>query len=323
MKILIVRFSSIGDIVLTSPVIRIAKNQLAADVHYLTKHSFKSIISKNPNIDKIFTIDKNINEVIDNLKSENYDYIIDLHNSLRSKILKFKLNIKSFSVTKANYNKWQMVNFKRKHISIPHIVNRYVDTLKRLGAINDQHGLDFFYTKDVNLSKDYKIPDSYICISLGAKHFTKKIPTELLTDIISGLNKNIVLIGGNDVIEESKNIVSNTNKSILNLAGKLNLHQSAQVIDNSNLVLSSDTGMMHIAAALQKRIVVIWGNTVPEFGMYPYYGQNDIKHINIEVEDLKCRPCSKIGFRECPKEHFNCMLQHKDEKIISSIIKLS
>lgn len=322
MKILIVRFSSIGDIVLTSPVIRIAKNQLLAEVHYLTKSSFKSIINKNPHIDKIYTIDENINEVISNLKAENYDYIVDLHNSLRSKILKFKLNTKSFSVNKSNFKKWLMVNFNKGDIEISHIVYRYIYTLNSLGAKNDQNGLDFYYTKDINLSKEYKIPKLYICISLGAKHFTKKIPPKLLSDIISGLDVNVVLIGGNDVLEESKTIVSNTKKSVLNLVGLLNIHQSAQVINNSSLVLSSDTGMMHIAAALKKKLVVIWGNTVPNFGMYPYYGQHDIEHINIEINNLKCRPCSKIGFNKCPKKHFKCMNLHSHVNIIKSILKL-
>lgn len=323
MKILIVRFSSIGDIVLTSPVIRIAKNQLSAEVHYLTKKSFKSIISKNPNIDKIFTIDDNINEIIQNLKSENYDYIIDLHNSLRSSLLKFKLKAKSFTVNKANFRKWLLVNVKSKKVKITHIVDRYVDTLNKLGAKNDQKGLDFYYEKDVNLSTEYNIPKSYICISLGAKHFTKKIPSKLLIKIISSLDKKFVLIGGDDVIEDSNEIVLNSKKTILNLTGKIDLHQSAQVIDNSELVLCSDTGMMHIAAALQKKIVVIWGNTIPEFGMYPYFGKNQTKHINIEVKNLKCRPCSKIGYDKCPKNHFDCMTQHNHKEIISSIINLS
>lgn len=316
MKLLIIRFSSIGDIILTSPVIRIAKQQLNAEVHYITKSQNKLLLAHNPYIDKIYSIDKNINEVLPELKKENYDYIIDLHNSLRSKILKSKLNVKSFSVNKKNWDKWLLVNLKKK-LDIPHIVDRYVDTLKKLGGENDGKGLDFFYTKDNNLFKEYNIPQSYICISLGAKHFTKKIPADKIIELISKSNMEFVLIGGKDVIEEAKKIVNSTHKSIINLVGKITIDQSAQIIESSDKILTSDTGMMHIAAALKKETIVIWGNTVPEFGMYPYYGNLDITTTNFEVKDLSCRPCSKIGFSKCPKAHFNCMNNQSVEDILA------
>jgi len=318
LKLLIVRFSSIGDIVLTSPVPRIAKEQLKAEVHYVTKSQYVSLLENSPHIDKIYSFEKNINEVIPLLKKEKYDYIIDLHNSLRSKILKYKLKIKSKVVDKKNPDKWKMVNLKSK-ITIPHIVNRYIAPLERLGCHNDEKGLDFFYKKDKMLFEKYNIPTPYICISLGAKHFTKKIPINVIIDIISGINKNIVLIGGNDVIDEALEIEKNIDKPLVNLVGKINIPQSAQIIDYCEKLLTADTGMMHIAAALKKETIVLWGNTVPEFGMYPYYGKHKVKSSNFEVSGLKCRPCSKIGFDKCPKGHFKCMTEQNTEEIISSL----
>jgi len=319
LKILIIRFSSIGDIVLTSPIPRIVKEQLKAEVHFVTKTQFATLLEKSPYLDKIYSFQKNIDELIPQLKDEKYDYIIDLHNSLRSKILKSKLRIKSFSVDKKNWSKWLMVNFKKK-ITITHIVDRYIDTLKSLGVKNDGKGLDFYYSKDDNLFNKYKIPESYICISLGAKHFTKKIPPKLITEIISNLDNNIVLIGGKDVKEELYLIEKSIKGRVINLVGKINIAQSAQIIENSQKVLTSDTGMMHIAAALKKETIVLWGNTVPEFGMYPYYGNHNTNSINFEVKDLRCRPCSKIGFGKCPKGHFKCM-GHSSENILKSIKK--
>jgi len=318
LKILIIRFSSIGDIVLTSPVPRIAKRQLNAEVHYITKSAYTLLLDQNPYIDKIYSFEKNINEVVHQLKKEKYDYVIDLHNSLRSKILKYKLKIKSKVIDKRNWDKWRMVNLKKK-MAIPHIVDRYIATLVRLGCENDGKGLDFFYEKDNDLFNRYSIPNQYLCISLGAKHFTKKIPAKLLLKILPQTDGNIVLIGGKDVVKEAKEIEKSSNKKIVNLAGKLSISQSAQIIENSQKVLTSDTGMMHIAAALKKETIVLWGNTVPEFGMYPYYGDNPVKTTSFEVKELSCRPCSKIGFNKCPKEHFKCMHQQNVEEIVKHI----
>ena len=321
MKLLIVRFSSIGDIILTSPVVRIAKTQLNADIHYITKEQYVSLLDSNPYIDKIYSFNSNISEVIDELKKEHYDYIIDLHNSLRSKILKILLRKKSFSFKKENIRKWLMVNFKVKTI-IPHIVERYSETLEHFNLKNDNKGLDFYYKKRPDLFETHNIPESYICISLGAKHFTKKIPVKIINEIISGLNNNFVLIGGKDSIEEAKAITINNSDNITDLTGIISIAESAQIIDESKFLITSDTGMMHIGAALKKEMIVLWGSTIPEFGMYPYYGNEKIDYLNSEVKDLSCRPCSKIGFDKCPKKHFKCMINQDVDKIIQFSKKL-
>ena len=321
MKLLIVRFSSIGDIVLTSPVVRIAKKQLNADIHYITKTQYAQLLDNNPHIDKIYTIESGINEVIKDLKKEQYDYVIDLHNNLRSKILKFLLRKKSFSFNKNNIQKWLMVNFKTK-TKVAHIVERYIETLKYFNVKNDNKGLDFFYKKNPVLFETHGIPRSYVCISLGAKHFTKRIPVKIINEIISGLSYNIVLIGGNDSIEEAKAITKINSHNVIDLTGKISIAESAQIIDNSKLLITSDTGMMHIGAALKKEMIVLWGSTVPGFGMYPYYGNDKTEWFSSEVKDLSCRPCSKIGYDKCPKKHFNCMMNQDVEKIIQFSKKL-
>ena len=90
---------------------------------------------------------------------------------------------------------------------------------------------------------------------------------------------------------------------VYNACGKFNLNQSASLLKEAVVVFSHDTGLMHIAAAFGKKIYSIWGNTIPEFGMYPYRTQ----FVIFENKKLKCRPCSKIGFDSCPKKHFKCM----------------
>ena len=99
----------------------------------------------------------------------------------------------------------------------------------------------------------------------------------------------------------------------------LNLDESALVIKNAETVITNDTGLMHIAAALNKKVISLWGNTVTDFGMYPYMPQSPENYKVVEVKNLKCRPCSKLGFEKCPKKHFRCMMEIDENEIISLI----
>jgi len=307
-KILILRFSSIGDIVLTSPVVRCLKHQLkGSEIHYLTKKSFVSIVKNNPNIDKVFSFDKNVDEVLPELKKESYDWVIDLHNNMRTMQVKITLGKPSKSFYKLNIEKWLMVNFKINRLPHKHIVDRYFDTVTHPSVKNDLKGLDFFIDrKDVveisSLPK--KFQNGYVAFVIGAKHNTKKLPAEKIISICSKLNRPVILIGGKEDFEEGEKIASQI-ENLFNACGKYNIQQSASLIKEAEKVITHDTGMMHIAAAFHKNIISVWGNTIPEFGMYPYLAGENSKIV--EVKNLSCRPCTKIGFDKCPKGHFKCM----------------
>lgn len=317
MKVLIIRLSSIGDIILTSPAVRYAKQISGAEVHFLTKKSYSELLILNPHIDKLHLFEGDLNETIRELKKENFDYIYDLHNNLRSWIIKWKLKVPSHSLAKNNFQKWLMVKFKRK-TAIQHIVQRYIQTVANHPILDFDDKMDFYYKSDLNLHENYKLPERYYCISLGAMHNTKRMPLDLISNVISHVENKVVLIGGKDMIEESTAISEMFPGKVINLCGILTIWQSAQIIDNSVLLLTSDTGMMHLAAALNKDTHVVWGNTVPEFGMFAYYGKNKSKTYNYEVA-LTCRPCSRIGFDKCPEKHFNCMILQDQNRIISGI----
>jgi heptosyltransferase-2 len=310
LKILVVRFSSIGDIVLTTPVVRMLKKQLNAKVHFLTKAPFITIFKNNPNVDAVFQINDSISEVILDLKKENYDYVIDLHNNLRTQILKFRLGVAAKSFNKLNWAKFLLVSFKKNILPESHIVSRYLDTVKFLGIENDGQGLDFFLSENdkINLSN---FPDNYISFAIGGQHATKILPTDKIISICKKLNKPILLIGGPDDQLRGEEI-TNACKEVVNTCGKYTLLQSAFIIKQSDFIICHDTGMMHIAAAFKKKIFSVWGSTIPQFGMYPYMANEQSKII--QVNNLNCRPCSKIGFDKCPKEHFNCM-QEIDENL--------
>ncbi|MGW8314384.1 MAG: glycosyltransferase family 9 protein, partial [Bacteroidales bacterium] len=146
----------------------------------------------------------------------------------------------------------------------------------------------------------------YIALAIGAQHRTKQLPPEQLLDLCRRLEQPVVILGGeNDAVSAEQLLKALPEKEILSQCGKLSIHQSASLVRQARLLITHDTGLMHIGAAFHKKIITIWGNTVPKFGMYPYMA--DPGSVRFEVEGLRCRPCSKIGFQECPKKHFRCM----------------
>ena len=308
-KILIIRFSSIGDIVLTTPVIRCLKKQLNAEVHYLTKSSFKGILNNNPYVDKVHTIEKEISsELIAELKNENFDFIADLHHNLRTLRLKKALNISSKSFPKYNIQKWLLVNLKIDRMPQMHIVDRYMETVSSLGVVNDAKGLDYFIpeTSKVDLSRLPEIQSNgYVGIVIGGKHATKMMPILKLIELCDSLSEPIVLLGGPEDKLRGEGIVKAVGVKVFNGCGQFKLDESASLVQQANWIITHDTGLMHIAAAFKKRIVSVWGNTVPELGMYPYLPDPSSKIV--QIKGLSCRPCSKIGYSKCPKSHFKCM----------------
>lgn len=327
-KILIIRFSSIGDIVLISPVIRCLKMQLPeVELHVLTLKSNLPLFEHNPYISRIYTPDPSLKKIIGSLRTENYDYIVDLHKNFRSMFVKISLRKRSFSFPKLNIRKYLLVRFKIDIMPDIHIVDRYFQAVKPLGIINDGNGLDYFLLPaEDDLMKQVAVdfgkvnfPDGFVAVVIGAKHFTKILPAEKVSRICEQLSLPAVLLGGKEDAARGSLISEMANKPIVNACGNYTLHQSAMIIKLSRAVLTNDTGLMHISAAFRKPIVSVWGNTVPELGMYPYMPGNEKKSVRFSVMGLSCRPCSKIGYQKCPKGHFHCMMNHDNKAIAKAL----
>lgn len=319
-RFLIIRFSSIGDIVLTTPVIRCVKEQVEdAEIIYLTKKAFEPVLANNPYIDFLLLYDGDISKTLEEAEKLRPDYILDLHHNLRTLRLKKSLHIPSFSFHKLNLEKWLLVNFKFNRMPDKHIVDRYLETAAVFNVKNDGKGLDYFLgEKDRHLPKEIKsqIPSRFIAMVIGAGHETKKATDEKLAAIADLLELPLVLLGSEGDAEKAARIRKlSTRNLILDLTGKISLNTSAYLVELSTLVITHDTGLMHIASAFKKPVLSLWGNTVPELGMYPYLADPDSRIF--EVMGLSCRPCSKIGFERCPKKHFRCM-NDLDEKAIAS-----
>ncbi len=396
-KILVIRFSSIGDIVLTTPVVRCLKQQLGAEVHYLTKRSYRAIVDPNPYIDKVYAIDKRVGEVLPALRAEDYDAVVDLHKNLRSQQVRLALWRTPFhAYDKLNWEKWLLVRFQVDRLPDLHIVDRYLAAAAPLGVRNDGRGLDYFIppeeevdvgqwlseydstnnestdneafppalgrraevafptrppradndstnndstdneaSGDIRKASSSRLPKSpppnnestnnestnnestnngFLAFAIGAAHATKRLPREQLIAVCRGIERPVLLLGGPGDAEEGAAVAAAAGAHVFNACGRLSLHQSASVVRQAAAIITHDTGLMHIAAALGKPIVSVWGNTVPAFGMYPYLPQGPAPAI-IEVEGLACRPCSKIGYEACPQGHFRCMRDIRPEAV--------
>lgn len=328
-KILIIRFSSIGDIVLTSPVIRSLKHQVPkSEIHVLTKEAYRFLFDPNPHVAKVFALgkDNKLGKLIQLLKTERYDYVIDLHNNLRSWRVRIGLAAKSYGFTKLNLRKYFLVRLKFNIMPDIHIVDRYFEAVKKLKVKNDGRGLDYYFLESADFQLN-QLPEThrmgFIAVVIGGQHATKIFPVIKLLEVIPLLDMPVVLLGGKEDMERATIIQQEIGDKVFNLSGKVSLDVSAALIKQAKAVLTNDTGLMHIAAAFRKPIVSVWGNTVPELGMYPYMPGDECKSVIVQNDNLSCRPCSKIGFDACPKSHFKCMMDLNSKNIASSLNRLA
>ncbi len=325
-KILVVRFSSMGDIILTSPVLRAIKTQRPDwVVHYLTKASYAPLVAHNPNIDKLYTYEEGRwDAMISQLMEEGYEVLVDLHHNWRTLRLRRALRCRTFAFPKANIRKWLTVRIKRKgFMDGRHVVRRYFEAVRPLGIESDEKGLEFYIPHYARL-KSHDLPLShslgYLLFSIGGTYATKRLPAHQWKALAAGIDHPIILLGGEQDRAMGEEIAATDPVKFYNACGKFSLPESAWIVAHSKIVLSNDTGLMHMAAAFGKPILSFWGNTVPEFGMYPFYGghsltqPSDPRSLMIENQNLSCRPCSKLGFERCPRGHFKCMNEIPIEK---------
>jgi ADP-heptose:LPS heptosyltransferase len=314
-----------GDIVLTTPVPRLLKKKFPnSNIHFITKDEYSYIYDNNINVDKVIKFKDNPIEILTQLRSEKYDLVVDLHNNLRSNFIKLFLLKTSITYKKYFFKRWLLTNLKIK-LKIKHIAKSYIETLLKINIYDDGEGLDFYFSKK---RKEIKLPSIYnngfIVVVVGAKHKTKRLTSKKLIELCDKINGPIVLVGGKSEIPISKKLENffnysdlrirdelNKNTYIYNLCGKLNIEESAYIIKMSDKVFTHDTGLMHIASALKKKIFSIFGSTHSNLGFYPFRTSFSV----IENNNLSCRPCTKIGYAKCPAGHFKCMKDLKFDDV--------
>ena len=324
LKILVIRLSSLGDVLVTTPVIRVLHTQLGAEVQVLTGPGPAHLLQHNPFIEKLHVYRKGIASV---LRRERFDLAVDLHCNFRSVGMRLKLGLPGPGYSKRNFDKWLLAKGIDR-LGDEHLVHRYFQSLRPLGVGIDGFGLDYF-VQDEEREAVRALPvlsalERYRVLVMGGTHHTKRMPLELLENVLmdSPADQPWVLLGGEDVrlLSEKLMLRFASERRLINLCGQLSLRESAAVLEQASSVLSGDTGLMHLAAALCKPMVVVWGNTAPGYGMYPWMPRGYSRIVaDAKVEGLSCQPCTRAGHERCPLGHFRCMMDQQSHKILAQL----
>jgi ADP-heptose:LPS heptosyltransferase len=325
-KILVIRFSSIGDIILTTPVLRCLKTQRPdCDIHFVTKAVYRDLLAANPHVTKLHLLEDRLEPLVRQLQAEQFDVVVDLHNSTRSRLVRRRLRGRKLVVRKRNLRKWFMVRFKRTRKPLRHFAERCLDAVAPLGIRNDAGGLEHFVPVEDHVDIN-RLPEThrlgYVVVGIGARHATKRMPVQKLIAVCEALAQPLILLGDDGDTAVGDQVAAACGSRVYNACGQFSINQSASVISQSRAVISHDSAVMHLAAALRKPVVSVWGNTVPEFGMYPYFGQPGMDHdlsVMAQVTGLRCRPCSKLGHSKCPRGHFRCMHDISETRIAAAV----
>jgi ADP-heptose:LPS heptosyltransferase len=309
MRLLFIRFSAIGDIVLASPALRCAKQQIpGVEIHFLTKKSMKAVSEANPYVDRFHYFDKDLSATIQELKACKFDYIIDLHKNLRTLRIRLALGVPYLSYNKLSVEKFLLTKFQVNRMADRHISMRSVDTLAPLGVSYDGKGLDYFVPSEV--IQPVFFPEGYVALVIGASYATKKLPLESLKVLCSQIPHPIVLVGGKEEVADGEALALLDPTRIVNTCGAYSLHESALIVSKARLVISHDTGMLYIACAFEKNVIAIWGATSPALQVEPFMSDDSKAQVfQSIVPALTCQPCSNFGTKTCPKGHFSCMKQ--------------
>ena len=337
-KILIIRLSSIGDVLLTTPVIRYLKKKFPdSQIDFVVKKQFVDLLKYQLNINHLYLYDKNdevnsLKKIRGQIREQHYDLIIDLHKNFRSYYLTTGSGAKDIvRYNKGVFQRFLLVKFKLNfYRTIIPIYQRYLNCLNRYEISYDGQELDIFINEETETRVVEKYSDflNYspgltIGIAPGAKHATKQWTVEGFSSVINNFvrNKNarIVLFGSDAEQEIVQSLSIDKSPLVLNVCGKLSLLETAALMNHCDLVLTNDSGLTHLAEALKKKVVAIFGSTTEELGFFPYTTQYTV----VQNENLKCRPCSHIGRKKCPKGHFKCMKEiSADDDVIKAIEEL-
>lgn len=319
MRLLFIRFSAIGDIVLASAAFRCAKQQLpGVEIHLLTKRTMKAVTEANPYIDQFHYLDSDLSATIHALKGCSFDYIVDLHKNLRSFRIRLALGVPVLAYNKLSVQKFLLTKFQINHMPDRHISLRSVDALAPLGVVYDGKGLDYFIPATTQVPALF--PEGFVALVIGASYATKKLPLDLLKQLVKLIPHPIVLIGGPDEKVEGDEIAALDPARILNSCGTYSLHESAALVRDARVVISHDTGMLYIACAFEKNVIAIWGATSPALQVEPFMPKNTKTRVfQAIVPNLTCQPCSNFGTKTCPKGHFNCMKQQDLPAIVGQV----
>ncbi|MCH1584950.1 MAG: glycosyltransferase family 9 protein [Flavobacteriales bacterium] len=313
-RILVIRFSSIGDVLLSAPALVSLRAAIhgPCEIHFLTKSTMRHVAEGfGALVDGIHTIDRATSEVTEVLKAAEIDYIVDLHSNVRSRAIKRAIGCVAFTLKKENLAKWMLVRGWQKR-PVAHIVERYIDSFRGAFGANTPDAWPAIFESAVLPSGFDRSAGPWEIIAVGAAHTGKQMPLKLMQSLILQAQANghrTVLIGGNGDAETGGILSKGFDDSVVNLVGKTSIGESAALIRAAERAYSGDTGMMHLAAAMGTPVTSIWGCTRPSLGMSPWRPTDGSIAILPERRD-PMRPCSKLGNHCRFNGESECMHQH-------------
>lgn len=339
-KTVVFRLSSIGDIILSSALLRVMRQAAGKDarIDFVVRKEYAELVRHSHHLSIVHEYDvetgfEGLKKLAKELYDEHYDLAVDIHDSIRTKFLRTTCRPKeTVVVDKRKFERWLLVNMKRNaYDDALSVADRYIETVEEYVVKNDGKGLEIFIPDSTLFEISGKMArlklnefEKVIGICPGSKHFTKRWQKEKFAEVAVRTAKEfhakIFLFGGPDekddctfVADEVKRRVSPD--AVSNFTGEFSLLESAAALEFCDVVVTNDSGLMHLAAAKQKKIVAVFGSTVKEFGFFPY----GTEAIVVEKNDLDCRPCTHIGRKSCPKEHFKCLLDISVDEVFAGI----
>ncbi len=330
--------SSIGDIVLSSLLVRAMRKRFPQSrIDFLVKQEYADLIRHNPHLSNVIEFPKggtlaDLRCLRKEIQSGEYSLIVDIHDSVRSRYLCFGAK-NVVRINKRKFARFLLVHFKwdvYKHVGgSPSVAERYLEPVRHLGVENDGGGLELFPDeKDVQRAEEILrasgISKSTVITGIcpSAKHANKMWMKESFAEVgatLSGHRGAVVLFGSESEgarCEEIRQSILKDKRDtpVLNLAGKVSLLETAALMDRCSIIVTNDSGLMHIASARKRPVVVIFGPTTRELGFFPYGTRSTI----VEHSGLPCRPCTHIGLTHCPKGHFKCMRDISPLQVVSA-----
>ena len=293
-----------GDVILTSPTVRALHDQ-GHEVHFLVKEVYKDLVLPNPHITKVWTLQEELSALLPTLKAEAFDVIIDLHSNLRSLQVKRALKVQTLSYDKKRLSTWAMTRLKYK-TQKPLVAEQFLQVISSMAPDDVSPIPEYYFDREpASLVEDLDLPSSYYCIAVGAAWATKRIPTHKIKAVLDEMEESpVILLGGPG--EEALSAHLAPRAEVIDLVAKLSIPQTAAVISRARALLTGDTGLMHVAAALRIPVVAVYGSTHPSLGYLPHHENHELYKI-IQHDALSCRPCTKHGLEACPKGHYKCM----------------
>ncbi len=334
-KFLVLRLSSVGDVVLITPFLRVLRAQYpGSEIHVATRAEFRDLLLHHPAIDRLLVIDisggrKALEQSNHELLGEQYDAVFDLHDNFRTRLLRNGLSSHIHVIDKRQFKRFVLIHFGRNlyHEIVP-VPERYIETGSDYGLTPDMSGPEVFLSPEVTggirltlRKRGWDPPDTAVGICPGAKHFSKRWPVQRYMQLAEALlsrGKRIVLLGGREDLEAAGRIAALDGRRITNLCGELSFLETAAAMDFCSVLVTNDSGLMHLATARQRPVVALFGSTVQELGFFPYHSPS----VVVEIESLSCRPCTHIGRKSCPKKHFRCLEDIGAEAVLAAMDEL-